>query len=62
MEGSHTLDGAGTLAVDALDLVGTNDNVLEGGAVLELEDGVLVAAFGLAGALDATTVGLHATL
>lgn len=58
----HTLNGAGALAVDALDLVGTDDNILESGAVLELEDGVLVTTFGLAGTLDATTVGLHATL
>lgn len=48
--------------MDALDLVGTDDHVLEGGAVLELEDSVLVTALSLAGALDATTVGLHATL
>ncbi|KAF4254368.1 hypothetical protein CNMCM8812_008062 [Aspergillus fumigatus] len=48
------LDGAGALAVDTLDLVGADNGVLEGGAVLEDEDGVLLAAFLLAGALDAT--------
>jgi len=48
--------------VDTLDLVGTDDDVLEGGAVLELKDGVLVAALGLAGALDTTAVGLEATV
>lgn len=57
-----TLDGAGALAVDTLDLVGTDDQVLEGGAVLELEDGVLVTTLSLASALDTTAVGLHATI
>jgi len=48
--------------VDALNLVGTNDDVLEGGTVLELEDGVLVTALSLASALDTTAVGLHAAI
>ena len=48
--------------MDTLDLVGTDDDVLEGGTVLELEDGVLVATFGLASALDTTAVGLEATV
>ncbi|GJC81412.1 hypothetical protein ColLi_04251 [Colletotrichum liriopes] len=56
------LDGAGALAVDTLDLVGTNDGVLEGSAVVEDEDGVLVAALSLTSALDATAVGLQATI
>jgi hypothetical protein len=56
------LDGARALAVNTLDLVGANDGVLEGGTVLEDEDGVLVATLNLASALDATAVGLHATV
>lgn len=40
-------------------MVGADNGVLEGGAVLEDEDGVLLAAFLLAGALDATAVGLQ---
>lgn len=48
--------------MDTLDLVGTNDQVLEGGTVLKLEDGVLVTTLGLASALDTTAVGLHATI
>lgn len=55
-------DGARALTVDTLDLVSTDDGVLEGGAVLEDEDGVAVAALDLASALDATAVGLHATV
>lgn len=62
MEWKRTLEGAGTLAVDTLDLVGTDDDVLEGGTVLELEDGVLVTALGLASALNTTAVGLEATV
>jgi hypothetical protein len=58
----HTLESAGALAVDTLDLVGTDDDVLEGGTVLELEDGVLVAALSLTSALDTTAVGLEATV
>lgn len=48
--------------MDTLDLVLADDGVLEGGAVLEDEDGVGVAALGLAGTLDTTAVGLHATV
>jgi hypothetical protein len=48
--------------VDALDLVSANDQVLKSGAVLELEDGVVVTALGLSSALDTTAVGLHATI
>lgn len=48
--------------MDTLDLVGTDDQVLKGGTVLKLEDGVLVTTLGLASALDTTAVGLHATI
>ena len=58
----RTLESAGALAVDTLDLVGTDDDVLEGGTVLELEHGVLVAALSLTSALDTTAVGLEATV
>lgn len=56
------LDGARTLAVNTLDLISANDDVLEGSTVLEDEDGVGVLALDLASALDATAVGLHATV
>jgi hypothetical protein len=62
MGGKRTLEGAGALAVDTLDLVGTDDDVLEGGTVLELEDGVLVTALSLASALDTTAVSLETTV
>ena len=48
--------------MDALVLVGADDDVLEGATVGDLEDGVFAAALGLATALDATAVGLHATI
>jgi hypothetical protein len=38
------LDGTGSLAVDTLDLVGTDDGVLQAGSALEDEDGVRVTA------------------
>ena len=38
MGGKRTLESAGALTVDTLDLVGTDDDVLEGGTVLELEN------------------------
>lgn len=56
------LDGARALAVNTLDLVSANDGVLEGGTVLEDEDSIGVTALSLASALDATAVGLHATV
>jgi hypothetical protein len=56
------LDGARALAVDTLDLVLADDGVLESGTVLELEDGVRVAALDLTGARGATAVGLHAAI
>lgn len=56
------LDGARTLAVNTLDLVSTDDDVLEGSTVLENEDGVSVATLSLASALDTTAVGLQATI
>lgn len=48
--------------MDTLDLVGTNDGVLEGSAVLKDEDGILVTTLGLTSALDTTAVGLQATI
>jgi len=56
------LDGAGSLAVDALDLVLSDDSVLESSAVLDEEDSVLVTALDLASAASTTAVGLHATI
>jgi hypothetical protein len=56
------LDGAGTLAVDALDLVLANDGVLESATVRDLEDGVLVSTLCLASARDTTAVSLHASI
>lgn len=50
------LDVAGAQAVDALALVGADDDVADGGAVLEDEDSVLLAALALAGAGDAAVV------
>ena len=51
-----------TLAVDALDLVLSDDSVLESSAVLDEEDSVLVTALDLASAASTTAVGLHATI
>lgn len=48
--------------MDALALVSANDDILEGRAVLELEDGVGGTTLSLATALLATAVGLHATI
>ena len=48
---------AGTLAVDTLDLVGSNDDVGDAAALLDLEDSVGVATLGLASALNATVDG-----
>lgn len=56
------LDGARTLAVNTLDLVSPNDDVLEGSAVLKDEDSISVLALNLTSALDTTAVGLHATV
>lgn len=56
------LDGARALAVDTLDLIGTNDSVLESGAVLEDEDSITVTALNLTSALDTSAVSLHATV
>jgi hypothetical protein len=46
------LNGARALAVNSLDLVLSDDDVLQGSTVLEDEDGVLVASFSLTGARD----------
>ena len=48
--------------MDTLDLVLTNDNVGESGAVSQREDGVGVTAFSLTSAADTTAVGLEATV
>jgi len=48
--------------VDTLDLVLSNDGVLESTTVLDDEDGVLVATLSLTSAADTTAVGLHATI
>lgn len=58
----HVLDCARPLAVHALDLIRADNSVLERRAVLEDENGVRITALVLAGALDATAVGLHATV
>lgn len=55
-------EGAATVAVDALNLVGADDDVGEGGALLEDEDGVGVTALSLASAGDTTVEHLHATI
>lgn len=56
------LDGARALAVNTLDLVGADDDVLEGSTVLKDEDGILVTTLLLASALHTSAVGLHATV
>jgi hypothetical protein len=56
------LDGAGAEAVHALELVGTNDGVLQGTALLDQEDGVVLTALALSAAGDATAEGLVATV
>ena len=58
----NVLDGAASLAVDALNLVLSDNSVLEGTAVLDEEDGIRVTTLGLASAGDTTTVGLEATI
>jgi len=44
--------------VDALDLVFADDDVLEGGSVLQEKDGIRVATLGLTSARDTTAIGL----
>lgn len=56
------LDSAGSLAVDTLNLVLANDDVLESSAILDHEDSVLVTTLDLASAANTTAVGLHATV
>lgn len=58
----HILNGASTKTVHTFILVLANDGVLEGSAVGKNEDGVFVAALGLASALDAAAVGLVAAV
>ena len=55
-------DGAGTLAVNTLDLVGSNDDVGQRAALLDLENGVRVATFILARAVNTTVVHVHSTV
>lgn len=56
------LKGASTPAMDTLDLVGANDDVLERTTVLDLEHSVRVTAFRLAGTRDTAVVRLVATI
>ena len=56
------LDGASSLAVNTLDLVLADDGVLEGTAVLDQENSVLVTTLDLTSALGTAAVGLHTTL
>lgn len=56
------LECAGTLAVDTLNLVLANDDVLKSGTVSQREDGVRVTALSLTSAADTTAVGLEATV
>lgn len=55
-------NSAGTKAVNTLDLVGADDGVLEGTSLLDDEDGIVLSALDLAGAFNAATVGLHASI
>ena len=48
--------------MDTLDLVLSNDGVLESTTVLDDEDSVLVATLSLTSAADTTAIGLHATI
>lgn len=54
--------GASTLAVDTLDLVGSNDDVGDAASLLDLEHSVGVATLRLASALDATVEHNHTTI
>ena len=56
------LESAGTLAVDTLNLVLANDDVLESGTVSQREDSVRVTALSLTSAADTTAVSLEATV
>jgi hypothetical protein len=50
------VEGAGTDAVDALGLIGANDDVLESGTLLEEEDSVRVATLSLTFARAGATI------
>lgn len=52
----HVTEGAGALAVDALKLVGTNDDVAQRGAVVEDEDGAVTAGVSVGVAGTATVI------
>lgn len=54
--------GAGPEAVDTLDLVGADNHVGEASTVLDLEDGIAVAALLLTGTGNATVVLNHTTV
>lgn len=56
------VESAATVAVDALNLVGSDNDVGELGALLEDEDGVRVTALGLTSAGDTAVESLHATI
>lgn len=56
------LDCAGTHAVNTFGLVGADDDVPKGCALLKLEDGVRITTFGLSAARYSTTKALHSTV
>lgn len=58
----HILNRASTQTMHTLTLIFTDDGILEGSAVFEKEHGIRVAAFGLAAAGDAASVGLVAAV
>lgn len=58
----HVGQGAGALAVYTFDLVGANDHVGDGGTGFELEDGVGVVSFSLAGTGDSSVKHHHAAV
>jgi hypothetical protein len=58
----NVLNGARTLAVHTLDLVGTDNRVFERRSVFENEDGVRIATLDLTSAGNTAAVGLQATI
>jgi hypothetical protein len=58
----NILNRARSLTVNTFNLVGTNNDVLQGTTVLDDEDCIRVAALVLARAGNATAVGLHSTV
>ena len=55
-------NSAGTKAVNTLDLVSSNDGILESTSLLDDEDGIILSALDLAGAFNTAAVGLHASI